>query len=366
MQVWAKTNNVNGFFKRQNAMSIIDFRSDTVTKPTPAMRQALAAADVGDDGYGEDPTVNRLQERIAHLLGKEAALFVPSGTMANQLAIRCQTQPGDEIICEAASHFLDYEVGGAAALSGVSTRPLPGDAGVITAAQVQEAIRPATFYFPRTRLIVLENTHNLAGGVIWPLARIQEISALAKGHGLRMHLDGARLWNASVASGVAPRTYAAFFDSVSVCFSKGLGAPAGSALAGTKEFIETARRFRKMFGGGMRQCGILAAAAIYALEHHYERLREDHAHARMLAEELARLPSLLINLNSVQTNIIKITVADKQADCLAAIAALKDEGVWVTPMGSSSFRVVTHLGITAGDIARAAEIFRKVFRQSSF
>lgn len=347
-------------------MSIIDLRSDTVTKPTPAMRQAMTAAEVGDDGYGEDPTVNRLQEMVAHLLGKEAALFVPSGTMANQLAIRCQTQPGDEIICEAASHFLDYEGGGAAALSGVSTQPLQGDVGVITAGQIQEAIRPATFYFPRTRLIVLENTHNLAGGTVWPLAKIQEISALANAHGLRMHLDGARLWNASIASGVAPRAYAAFFDSVSVCFSKGLGAPVGSTLAGTKEFIETARRFRKMFGGGMRQCGMLAAAAIYALEHHFERLREDHAHARTLAEGLAHLSPLKINLNSVQTNIIKIAVADKQVDCRAAIAALKEEGVWVTPMGSSSFRVVTHLDIAAGDIARAADIFKRVFSQSSF
>lgn len=343
-------------------MSVIDLRSDTVTKPTPAMRQAMAAAEVGDDAYGEDPTVNRLQEMVAQLLGKESALFVPSGTMANQLAIRCQTHPGDEIICEATSHFLDYEVGGAAALSGVSTRPLRGEGGVITAEQVQEALRPQAYYFPRTRLVVLENTHNLAGGTVWPLEEIQKIRALAQAHGLRMHLDGARLWNASVASGIPPHAFAAAFDSVSVCFSKGLGAPAGSALAGTTEFIATARRFRKMFGGGMRQSGILAAAAIYALEHHYERLRDDHASARTLAEGLANVAALQIDLPRVQTNIIKITIADEQVDCVAAIAALKDEGVWVTATGASSFRAVTHRDIAASDIPRALAAFTDVFQ----
>ncbi len=339
----------------------IDLRSDTVTKPTPAMRKVMAEAEVGDDVFLEDPTVNRLQEVVADLLGKEAALFVPSGTMGNQIAIRCHTQPGDEVICEADAHFLHYELGGIAALSGVHARTIGGVRGVITAEQIAALIRPAVYYLPTTKLIALENTHNRAGGTIFPVAEIQRIAALAKQQGLRMHLDGARLWNASAATGIPPHEYAHAFDSVSVCFSKGLGAPVGSALAGAREFIERARRIRKMFGGGMRQAGILAAAAIYALEHQRERLVEDHRNARRLAEGLAEIPGLKIDHQSVQTNIVMINVAETGMDAAAAVAALQQQGVEVVVFGSHVVRAVTHLEITGEDIESAVAIFRKVF-----
>lgn len=343
-------------------MSVVDLRSDTVTKPTPAMRRVMADAEVGDDVYGEDPSVNRLQEYVADLLGQEAALFVPSGTMANQIAIHCHTQPGDELICEAQSHILDYEMGGAAALSGVSARPLAGEAGVITAAQIAAAIRPPVYYFPRTRLVVLENTHNLAGGTVWPLPEIQKIRDLAVSTSLRMHLDGARLWNACVAGGLAPSQYAGLFDSVSVCFSKGLGAPVGSALVGSQEFIAAARRCRKRFGGGMRQAGILAAAALFALEHNRDRLAEDHAHAVQLAQALAEMPGLRVDLARVQTNIVMIDVIDPKREAAAISAALKLEGVWVSSAGIRRLRAVTHYEITAGDLARTLEVFRRVLK----
>lgn len=343
-------------------MSVVDLRSDTVTKPTSAMRRVMADAEVGDDVYGEDPSVNRLQEYVADLLGQEAALFVPSGTMANQIAIHCHTQPGDELICEAQSHILDYEMGGAAALSGVSARPLAGEAGVITAAQIAAAIRPPVYYFPRTRLVVLENTHNLAGGTVWPLPEMQKIRDLAVTASLRMHLDGARLWNACVAGGLAPSHYAGLFDSVSVCFSKGLGAPVGSALVGSQEFIAAARRGRKRFGGGMRQAGILAAAALFAVEHNRDRLAEDHAHALQLAQALAEMPGLRVDLARVQTNIVMIDVIDPAREAAALSAALKQEGVWVSSAGTRRLRAVTHYEITAGDIARALKVFRRVLK----
>jgi len=343
-------------------MSVVDLRSDTVTKPTPAMRRVMADAEVGDDVYGEDPSVNRLQEYVADLLGQEAALFVPSGTMANQIAIHCHTQPGDELICEAQSHILDYEMGGAAALSGVSARPLAGEAGVITAAQIAAAIRPPVYYFPRTRLVVLENTHNLAGGTVWPLPEIQKIRDLAVSTSLRMHLDGARLWNACVAGSLAPSQYAGLFDSVSVCFSKGLGAPVGSALVGSQEFIDAARRCRKRFGGGMRQAGILAAAALFALEHNRDRLAEDHAHAAQLAQALAEMPGLRVDLARVQTNIVMIDVIDPKREAAAISAALKLEGVWVSSAGIRRLRAVTHYEITASDLARTLEVFRRVLK----
>ncbi|MDZ7269384.1 MAG: low-specificity L-threonine aldolase [candidate division KSB1 bacterium] len=343
-------------------MSVVDLRSDTVTQPTPAMRRAMAEAEVGDDVYGEDPTVNRLQEYVAQLLGKEAALFVPSGTMANQIAIHCHTQPGDELICEAQSHILDYELGGAAALSGVSARPLAGDAGVITAAQIEAAIRPPVYYFPRTRLVVLENTHNLAGGTIWPLAEMEKIRELAARNSLRTHLDGARLWNACAASGLAPSRYAGLCDSVSVCFSKGLGAPVGSALAGTQEFIAAARRCRKRFGGGMRQAGILAAAALFALEHNRDRLAEDHAHAAQLARALADMPEVRVDLTRVQTNIVMIDISDPAHEAATLSEALKHEGVWLSPAGKRRLRAVTHLQITAADITRVIDAFRRVLQ----
>lgn len=342
-------------------MNLIDLRSDTVTRPTPAMRRAMAAAEVGDDVFGEDPTVNRLQDLVAELLGTEAALFVASGTMGNQVCIRCHTQPGDELLCEAGAHFLHYEAGAMAALSGVQARTIVGTRGVITVKQIEEALRGETYYFPRSRLLTIENTHNLAGGTIFPLDEIARIRQLARARGLAMHLDGARLWNASAASGVALRDYAQHFDSVSVCFSKGLGAPIGSAVAGTKNFIAQARRVRKMFGGGMRQAGMIAAAAIYGLEHHRERLPEDHANARWLAEALHGRGGITIELDSVQTNIVIMNIAQTKLSVPAAIEALKKEGVLLGPFGATTLRAVTHLDVNRAEVERAAAVFAKIF-----
>lgn len=338
--------------------SPIDLRSDTVTQPTPAMRRAMAEAEVGDDVFGDDPTVQHLEARVAAWLGKEAALFVPSGTMANQLAVRVHTRPGDEILVEAQAHLYYYEAGAPAALSGVMCRCLEGRRGVFTAAQVDAALRPPDVHFPPTRLVCVENTHNRGGGKVWPLATLREVAACARRHGLALHLDGARLWNASAASGVPEREYAALFDTVSVCFSKALGAPVGSALAGPAELIGAARRFRKMFGGGMRQAGILAAAALYALEHHRERLAEDHARARRLAEVLAGLPGAAIDPATVETNLVYFRVTRRPA--AEVVAALAAEGVRVLASGPDTVRAVPHLNVTAADFERALEAFRRV------
>lgn len=338
----------------------IDLRSDTVTKPTPGMRQAMAEAEVGDDVFLEDPTVNRLQTMVAELLGKEAALFVPSGTMGNQIAIRCHTQPGEEIICEAGAHILHYELGGLAAWSGVNARTISGVRGVITAEQVAALIRPSVYYLPTTKLIALENTHNSAGGAVFPKNEAENISALARAQGLCMHLDGARLWNACAATNISAKEYAQSFDSVSVCFSKGLGAPVGSALAGTQDFIARARKLRKMFGGGMRQVGILAAAAIFALEHQRARLSEDHHNARTLALGLSQIAGIKIDLESVQTNIVMIDLTETRHDAATAVQALRQEGVWLVPFAPQVLRAVTHLEISAEDVAYALSAFRKV------
>ncbi len=338
----------------------IDLRSDTVTLPTPAMREAMARAEVGDDVYGEDPTVNRLEARTAELLGKEAALFVPSGTMANQVAIRCHTEPGDEILVNANAHIYYFEAGAPAALAGVMCRCLPGQRGIFSAADVQAVLRPRDPHFAPTRLICLENTHNRGGGSVWPLECIAEIAALARERGLRLHLDGARLWNAAVAAGTTEREYAGWFDSVNVCFSKGLGAPVGSALAGTREFIQRARRFRKQYGGGMRQAGILAAGALYALDHHRARLADDHANAQALARGLAQLPGIAIDLATVRTNIVVFRVTALPADAL--VKKCHAAGVWVLSTGPDTIRAVTHLNVSAADIARALETFAACLR----
>ena len=345
-------------------MTIIDLRSDTVTKPTPAMRQAMLVAEVGDDVFGEDPTVNRLQEKVAALVGKEAALFVPSGTMGNQLCLKALSSPGDEVICEQGAHFLHYEGGALAMLSGVQPRPLPGKLGVLSAEQIEEAIRPGIYYYPRTRIIALENTHNLAGGVIFPLAEIRRIHEVAQRHNLKMHLDGARLWNACIASGIAPHEYARYFDSVSVCLSKGLGAPVGSVVAGSADFVAQGRRLRKIFGGGMRQAGILAAAGIYALDHHLERLAEDHANARVLAKGLQEIDGMQIDLDSVQTNIVIMDIGRVGMSPAAAVEQLAREGVLVVPFGKSTLRAVTHLDVDQQQVRKAIAIFRKIFRSS--
>src|SRR5215813_7723358 len=268
----------------------IDLRSDTVTRPTPGMRAAMHAAEVGDDVFREDPTVNALEERVAALLGKEAALFFPSGTMSNQSGIKAHTQPGDELLCDVNCHIYNYEAGGPAILSGVTCRTINGDYGILDVTQLEDKIRPVNEHLVRTRLVCLENTHNRGGGKVYPLEKIQAVSAWAWQNGLAMHLDGARLWNAVVATGTPAAEWARHFDSVSVCFSKGLGAPVGSALAGPREFVTRAKRIRKLFGGGMRQVGIAAAGALFALENHAERLAEDHRNAQVLARAIADTP----------------------------------------------------------------------------
>jgi len=341
-------------------MEIIDLRSDTVTKPSREMREAMLTAEVGDDVYGEDPTVNRLQKRVAEILGKEAALFVPSGVMANQLALKTQTQSGDEVIVESESHIFNFETAGAAFLSNVQLFTIKGNHGILKADQVDQAIRSPIYYNPRTSLVCLENTHNKAGGTIYPLEEIQKIHDVARNKNLALHLDGARLWNASVATGISPKEYARYFDTVSVCFSKGLGAPVGSALIGTREKIESARKYRKIFGGGMRQIGIIAAGALFALDHNVERLQEDHDKAKWLAKELISLPSIQLDLNSVQTNIIIFSLTGRSESAQELISKLKASGVLISDMGISTLRAVTHLDVSMDHIKKASATIKSL------
>jgi len=340
--------------------SFVDLRSDTVTRPTSAMRKAMAEAEVGDDVFEEDPTVNSLQEKVAKILGKERAIFVPSGTMANQLAIKSHTQPGDEIIAEATSHLFNAEGGAGAALSGVQFYCIKGVLGILDVSQIEEAIRPDNFHFPVTKLICLENTHNRGGGTVYPIEKIVEIHRLAKTRGLMIHLDGARLWNASVATGIPVREYAQWVDSVSVCISKGLGAPIGSLVVGSKLFIDRVRRFRKMFGGGMRQVGIIAAAGIYALEHHIERLKEDHRNAKRLSVGLKELKGISINPDHVQTNIVIFDVAQTGMTAPRIAEAMKEQGILIHAFGKMQIRLVTHLDVTEENIETALKEFKKV------
>lgn len=341
---------------------MIDLRSDTVTKPSPAMREAIAKAEVGDDVYGEDPSVNLLQKKVSEMLGKEAGLFVTSGSMGNAVAIKAQTEPGDEVILEAGAHIFNYESASAAFLSGVQVHPLIGKRGAITAHQIQPHIRPESAHFPRTRLICLENTHNRAGGTIFPIEEIRRIHKMAKSKGLRMHLDGARLWNASVATGIPLSEYAQYFNSVSVCFSKGLGAPVGSLLAGDSEFIQKAHRYRKIFGGGMRQAGILAAGALYAVDHNVQRLKEDHKHARKLAEAVSEIHGLFVDLEAVHTNIIFVELQETKMTADQTVQALRDQDILILSTGPNRLRAVTHLNVSEQDIDQAIDAFQKVFK----
>ena len=340
---------------------MIDLRSDTVTKPTEAMRQAMARADVGDDVYGEDPTVNRLQDMVASMFGKKAALFVPSGTMANQLAIRLHTQPGQEVIVESKSHIVRYEQGAAGALAGVQLHWVVGTRGLISAEQVEAAVRPNEPHTIQTALICLENTHNSGGGTIYPLATIERIRAVANTHGIPMHLDGARLFNAIAATTLPPGSYAQHFETLSVCLSKGLGAPAGSLLMmNDLTLLEKAKRLRRMYGGAMRQSGILAAGGIYALEHHMGRLKVDHDHAKQLARRLQQIPTVKINPQDVDTNIVIFDVIGHRLTPPAIVAALKQEGVLINAIGGASFRAVTHLNMSSAMTEEACEIFTRV------
>lgn len=335
----------------------IDLRSDTVTQPTPQMRQAMLEAQVGDDVFGEDPTVNALQEKVAQFLGKEAALFVTSGTMGNQLAIKAHTQPGDEVIIEASSHAMNFEGGAGAMLSGVQFFSIPGERGIFSVSQVESAIRPDDVHFPVSRLVVIENTHNRGGGTIFPLTNIHEIRELASAKGLSMHMDGARLWNASVATGISPARYAAPFDSVSVCLSKALGCPIGSLVVGSKDFIKRVHRFRKMLGGGTRQVGILAAAGIHALDHHLARLEEDHRKAKRLAQGLAQIRGLFIRPEEVETNILYFEVPPSGPTAREISDILKQRGILVHPVTKTLIRCVTHLDISFEDIEEALKGF---------
>jgi threonine aldolase len=343
---------------------IVDLRSDTVTKPSPGMRRGMAEADVGDDVFGDDPTVNRLQERVAELLGKDAAIYVPSGAMANQTAIRAHTEPGDEIIAHEDSHCYHYEAGAPFALSGCSMRLLRGERGLFDADAVRAAIRPPNAHFARSRLIVIENTHNRGGGSIWPVEQVAAIRQVARECNLRMHLDGARLMNACVATRRRPTDYTVHFDTVSICFSKGLGAPVGSAVAGSREMIDRVHRFRKMFGGGMRQAGIIAAGALYALDHNIDRLAEDHAHARRLAEVLAELPHVTIDPASVETNIVYFDLSPAFGPAAKLCDTLRAEGVWMLPIGGQRIRAVTHLDVSGEQIERAIGALSRVLRRS--
>jgi threonine aldolase len=340
----------------------IDLRSDTVTRPSAAMREAMAKAAVGDDVFGEDPTVNLLQERVAALLGKEAALFVPSGTMGNQICIKVHTRPGDEIVCERGAHVFNYETGGIAFLSGAQAHTIDGHHGTFTVDQIRRAVRPTVYYMPKTRLICLENTHNRAGGTIFPIGLIGEISAYAREEKILMHLDGARLWNACAVTGIAPKDYASHFDSVSVCLSKGLGAPVGSVIAGSGAFIAEARHYRKIFGGGMRQAGILAAAGLYALEHNRGRLNEDHEKAAFLARELAQVPGFDVDLASVQTNIIIVSVERSGRKPEDILALLRAGGVLLTLGNYMGVRAVTHCDVTMEQVRKGAQIIRETIR----
>ncbi|HTK82059.1 MAG TPA: low-specificity L-threonine aldolase [Bacteroidota bacterium] len=340
---------------------MIDLRSDTVTKPSRAMLDAMMNAEVGDDVFGEDPTVNKLQERVAEMFGKEAALFVPSGTMGNEVCIKVHTQPGDEIILEQESHIFVYETGAPVLLAGVQMNTIPGKRGVLTPEQISAAIRPKAYYLPQTKLICLENTHGRSAGSVLPLDSISAVRELAQREHIAMHLDGARLWNASVASGIQPKEYASFFDSLSVCFSKGLGAPVGSIIIGSKPFIEQARRYRKAFGGGMRQAGILAAAALYALDHHIGRLAEDHAKARYLFDELKAVQRLRIDPSEVQTNMVFIDIAQTGKSQAEVMDLLKLNGILVTPERHSSIRAVTHLDVSMEHVHEAARVIKRLF-----
>lgn len=337
---------------------MIDLRSDTVTRPTPEMRAAMAAATVGDDVYGDDPTVKALEARTAELLGKEDAVFVPTGSMSNQIAVRTHTEPGDLVLLDGSAHIVLNEGGGAAALGGVTMRPLPGVRGVFRPDDVHAALSPPHPFNPTTlksppRLLCLENTHNAGGGTVWPVDELRAVCKAGRGAGLTLHLDGARLWHATAASGVSEADYAEPFDTVNVCFSKGLGAPVGSALAGSRDSIRRARRFKQQFGGGMRQAGILAAGALYALEHHRRDLAADVDRATRLAEGLAAMDRVSLDRATVQSNIVRFLVA---GDAGVVASRCHDNGVYMLPNGRHGMRAVLHRDITDADVEAALEI----------
>lgn len=339
---------------------LIDLRSDTVTKPTPEMRRAMAEAEVGDDVFGDDPTVNSLQERAASLLGKEAGLFVPTGSMGNQVSLAAATKPGDEVVCEAGAHFLHYEGGSVAAHLGLMMRPLPGIDGVITAAQVAGALRRGNEHNPHTAVVAIENTHNLAGGRVFPIEQARAVSEVCKRAGVAVHLDGARIFNAQVATGVLASEWAACADTMTFCFSKGLGAPIGSMVVGDSGTIAEARRIRKRLGGGMRQVGVIAAAARVALDTGIDRLAEDHANARRLAEGLADLHPGSADPGAVETNMVYLDLAPLRLDAPEVSERMLAHGVLTHAAPGSLLRLVTHRDVSSGDIETVLSAFKSV------
>jgi len=345
--------------ERPGEARMIDLRSDTVTRPSRGMREAIASAEVGDDVFGEDPTINALQEKVAGLLGKEAALFVASGTMANTVAVKTHVGHGGEVIAEEGCHIFNYESGSSASISGVQFRNIPTGMGHFTAVDVAARLRPKEMHAPQTKLIAMENTHNRAGGTVFPLEEMKKIGELARRNGIPVHLDGARLWNASIATGVDMAEFGKTVDSVSVCLSKGLGAPVGSLVAGSKEYIDRARVVRKMLGGGMRQAGILAAAGLYAIEHQWERLAEDHANARLLAEGLRRIPGMEVDLDRVQTNIVIVDVREHPLGEKGITERMAEQGVLFLAIGPGRLRLVTHIDVSRPGIEEALERMEK-------
>jgi threonine aldolase len=340
---------------------MIDLYSDTLTKPSPAMRRAMADADVADEQRREDPTTNKLQAMVAEMLGKQAAVFLPSGAMCNAVAVKTHTQPGEAIICERRAHVYRSEFGGAAVLSGVTTEPIDTERGIFSVEQLERALANFSAYGATPRLVCVEQTHNFGAGAIWPLDQLRKVCAAAHARGLKMHMDGARLLNASVASKVAPREYAAGCDSVWIDLSKGLGCPVGAVLAGTKQFIDRAWRWKHTFGGAMRQSGILAAAGIYALEHNVERLADDHVNARLLAEGLEAIPGVRLDPGMPETNIVFFDTTDAGVAPADFVAKLLERGV---RMGHISRRVraVTHLEVSRAEVERAIEVIRTALR----
>ncbi len=331
-----------------------------MTLPTDAMRRAMAEAEVGDDVYGEDPTVRRLEELGAEMVGKEAALFVPTGTMGNQVAVMTHTRRGEEVILEADSHIFFYEVGGLAALSGVQARTVPGRRGAMDPGQVEAAVREDNIHFPRTALVCLENTHNRSGGTVVPLENMAAVADVARRHGAAVHLDGARIFNAATALGVPPSKVAAPADSVMFALSKGLAAPVGSLVAGRREWVERARKNRKLLGGGMRQVGVLAAAGIVALTSMVGRLAEDHANARRLGEGIASIPGLAVDLETVQTNMVSFEVNKPGLTALELVARMGEQGVKANATGSSRIRLVTHKDVSAADVDETLRVLRRL------
>ncbi|MEZ6139053.1 MAG: low-specificity L-threonine aldolase [Zavarzinella sp.] len=336
-------------------MGRIDLRSDTVTRPTPEMRAAMAQAPVGDDVFDEDPTVHELQEKVAEMLGFQAAMFVPSGTMANQIAIRCHTSPGDELLCDETCHIYVWEAGGPATLSGITCRPIAAPNGLLRDVHLEGKIRPNNEHYARTRLVTLENTHNRGGGKVYPLEWIDGIYQWADQHGLAMHLDGARIWNAHIASSLSLKELCRNFDTASVCFSKGLGAPVGSALLGSKSFIAEARRTRKLFGGGMRQVGILAAGALHALHHHIERLQDDHANAKTLAHAIENASGLKLEQGPPETNLVWFEIDPTLGNAAQLVSTLQHFNIELMAVGPHTLRAVTHLDVSSTDASFVAE-----------